>query len=128
VHDGVGIWGRIDDTWPQHMSFRLRHERLVAEWTRGIGVVDARVDRELVKPGQWFHIAAVFGKENAVYFNGERIDSAQSLNFSRRTANGFVDNGQAMSGGNQATAVDEYRIYDRALSADEIRALYDGRR
>ena len=124
----VGIWGRIDGTWPEHMSFRLRHNRLVAEWRRGIGVIDTRVDRELVRPGQWFHIAAVFGKENAVYFNGELIDRAQSLNFSRRTANGFVDNGQAMSGGNQSTAVDEYRIYDRALTADEIRALYDGRR
>jgi len=120
----IGIWSRIENTWPQHMHFGLRHERLVVEWQRGIGKVDTRVDRKLVVPGQWFHIAATFGKENAVYFNGELVDSAHSLNFTKRTANGFVDNGQAMTCRNQPTAVDEYRIYDRALNPDDIRAIY----
>jgi hypothetical protein len=53
------------------------------------------------------------------------VDSTQSLNFTKRTANGFVDNGQAMTCRNQPTAVDEYRIYDRALSPSEIKAIYE---
>jgi hypothetical protein len=78
-----------------------------------------------VEPGKWLHIAATFGKENAVYFNGELVDSAHAKNFSKRRANGFVDNGQAMTCRNQPTAVDEYRIYDRALSPAEIKAIYE---
>ena len=30
----IGIWSRIENTWPQHMHFGLRHERLVVEWQR----------------------------------------------------------------------------------------------
>jgi hypothetical protein len=122
------IWGRIDGTWPEHMSFRLRQNRLHAEWRRGIGLVAPSVDKELVEPGQWFHIAATFGKENTVYLNGETVDSTQSLNFSKRTSNGFVDTGQAVTCQNQPTAVDEYRIYDRALGPDEIEAIYESDR
>ena len=121
----IGIWSRIDGTWPEHMSFRLRGNRLVAEWQRGIGIADTRVDNMAVEPGKWFHIAATFGKENAVYFNGEMVDSAHAKNFSKRRANGFVDNGQAATCRNQPTAVDEYRIYDRALSPAEVKAIYE---
>jgi hypothetical protein len=121
----IGIWSRIDNTWPEHMSFRLRGNRLCAEWQRGIGIADTRVDNMVVEPGKWLHIAATFGKENAVYFNGELVDSAHAKNFSKRRANGFVDNGQAMTCRNQPTAVDEYRIYDRALSPAEIKAIYE---
>mgnify|MGYP000738910071 CR=1 FL=1 len=32
---------------------------------------------EAVAPGTWFHVAATFGEENCLYFNGELIDTAR---------------------------------------------------
>ena len=120
----IGIWGKVANTWPEHYIFRLRGSRLVAEWQRGIGMVDVNVDRKQVQPGRWFHIAATFGKENAVYFNGELLKTVHSQNMPKRSSNGLADNGEIMSCDNEPTAVDDYRIYNRVLSPAEIATLY----
>lgn len=116
------IWGQAYGD----LSFRLRGSSLWADWSRGVGAIRQGVDKKLVKPGQWFHIAATFGKENNIYFNGKKIANAQSLNFSGgRRGNGFFSEHKAIGCGKKPTAFDEYRLYDRALSPEEIKAIYE---
>ncbi|VGO16217.1 hypothetical protein PDESU_04808 [Pontiella desulfatans] len=110
------------------LNFRLRGNRLMCDWSRGIGQTEWHAPKEAVAGGIWFHIAATYGKENALYFNGEKVSSAQSLHWGKRRGNGFFADHQAVSCDNKPTAIDEYRIYDRALSSEEIRALYEANR
>ena len=120
----INVWGQAYGS----LTLRVRGNRLVADWSRGVGVIDVRVDKKLVQPDQWFHVAATYGKENAVYFNGELVGTAQSLHFSSRRANGFFADHQAVSCSNKPTAIDEFRFYDRALRAEEIKAIFEGER
>ena len=84
--------------------------------------------------GQWYHVVCVFngaGSTNAermqIYING----AAQSITFSGTIPAALVDNSHAVNiGGKQNTAgfpgaMDEVRIYNRALSAGEAKGLYD---
>ena len=108
------------------LSFRLRGTRLICDWSGGIGNTEWHADKEAVAPGTWFHVAATYGKENALYFNGEKVKSAQSLHWDKRRGNGFFADHDAVGCSNKPTAIDEYRMYDRALSPGEIKAIYDG--
>ena len=116
------VWGQAYGD----VSFRLRGNSPWVDWARGIGAIRTSVDRKLVAPGQWFHVAATYGKENALYFNGKLITTAQSLNFSGgRSGNGFFADHDAIGCNNKPTAFDEYRLYDRVLSKEEIKTIYD---
>jgi hypothetical protein len=108
-------------------DLRFRRNRLVAEFRRGHGIVSAVVPRDKVKPGTWFHVGASFGEENRVYFNGELIGSAQVQNRSQRRGSGIEPNLRLMVCRGRPTnaAMDECRIYNRVLSASEIKALYE---
>jgi len=73
--------------------------------------------------GQWYHIVATYDKsEFRVYVNGE-LDNSVSYTY------GVNDGGDLNIGGqktynNFSGLIDEVRIYDRALSADEIKKRY----
>ncbi len=107
------------------LSLRLRGTRLISDWSRGIGQTEWHAPKDAVTPGRWFHIAATYGKENVLYFNGEKVESAQSLHWDKRRGNGYFADHNAVGCNNKPTAIDEYRIYDRALSPSEIKAIYE---
>ncbi len=48
------VWGQAYGD----VSFRLRGNSPWVDWARGIGAIRTSVDRKLVAPGQWFHVAA----------------------------------------------------------------------
>ena len=84
----------------------------------------------LYEAGTWYHIAAVYNSDDdsyTVYVNGEvnktgistwamTQQTANSLSFGTRTGST-----QRFSG-----ALDDFRIYDRELNADEVTLLYTG--
>ena len=107
------------------LNLRLRGTRLICDWSRGIGTTEWHAQKEAVAPGIWFHVAASYGKENALYFNGEKVKSAQSLHWDKRRGSGYFSEHSAVSCSGKPTAIDEYRMYDRALNAEEIKAIYD---
>lgn len=116
----IMLWGQAYGS----LNFRLRGTRLICDWSRGIGQAEWHAPKEAVSGGQWFHVAATYGKENALYFNGEKVQSAQALHWGKRRGNGYFADHDAVGCSNKPTAIDEYRIYDRALSAEEIKAVY----
>jgi hypothetical protein len=106
------------------LNFRLRGTRLICDWSRGVGQTEWHAPKEAVAPGTWFHVAATYGKENALYFNGEKVESAQSLHWKKRKGNGYFADHDAVGCSGKPTAIDEYRIYDRTLTPDEIERIY----
>ncbi len=108
-------------------DLRLRHDRLVAEFRRNLGVVNVVVDKKDVEPGKWFHVAATYGDENCVYFNGELLGSTQVMNKNTRRGSAREPNLELMTCRGRPTnaAIDECRIYNRVLPPAEIRALYE---
>lgn len=110
------------------INFRIRGTRashIKAEWGRGIGHAAWTAPQEMTVPGKWFHVAATYGKETAVYFNGEKVSSAQALHWKKRIGNGYFADHGAIHAGKKPTAFDEYRMYDRALTDDEIKSIYE---
>ncbi len=108
-------------------DLRFRRNRFVAEFRRGIGVVNATVDKDDVATGKWFHVAATYGEENSVYFNGELIGSAQVHNKTMRRGSAREPNVELMVCPGRPTnaAIDECRVYNRVLTAEEVKALYE---
>ncbi|MCL5098146.1 MAG: hypothetical protein M1608_11595 [Candidatus Omnitrophica bacterium] len=88
---------------------------------------DARIDPAEVLDGQWHHCAATFdGQWMRVYLDGGEIGSM-------RRSGTFIAKGGApgcigSSGGGECFqgAMDDFRIYADALTADEVRAVYRG--
>jgi len=80
---------------------------------------------EIPKRESWNHLIAVYGKRNAViYLNGEILSAV-------RTSEEFIGkNTHPISIGMNdynsfAGRVDDLRIYNRALSQEEVKALYE---
>jgi len=83
---------------------------------------------ETVKDGRWHLATATYdGSNKRIYFDGREI--------ARQAASGPVDTGGTRAayigssdGGSEffAGAIDDVRVYDRALSADEIKAMAGG--
>jgi hypothetical protein len=89
-------------------------------------------NRALV-PGEWTHIAAVLdfpGGVLSLYLNGE-LDNplVPSIPYCRSDDRPAIGNNHWAPGDDQWAplngVIDDLRIYDRALSADEVRSLFD---
>ena len=106
------------------ISFRLRGNRLMCSWAQEVGHAEWHADKKDVAPGTWFHLAATYGKENTLYFNGVKVKSAQSLHWKKRRGDGYFSEHTAVTCGNKPMAIDEYRMYDRSLTEGEIKAIY----
>ena len=80
--------------------------------------------------GKWYHIVGVRRKSdgfNAIYRNGE-LDISAAIDAGKAiTSNANSVNIARYETGNEyfPGLIDEVRIYNRALSADEIKALYE---
>jgi hypothetical protein len=78
--------------------------------------------------GEWAHIAATFYGSNVVlYLNGNPIKTCSGVTLSTgsdyRRIGTRINNSWWFNG-----LIDEVRIYNRALSASEIKALYEATR
>ncbi len=77
--------------------------------------------------GTWYHIVGVHNASNAyLYINGMSVGTPVNIDMTTPLAGSFETVfGKIYSGGGFINAVmDEVRIYNRALSADEIKSLY----
>jgi len=85
----------------------------------GSGLCTSEADK------QWLHLAITFGKGNlALFYNGQRTGGISAS----LPTNAPIVIGSASGTKFAAATLDEVRVYDRALSDDEIRALYDADR
>ena len=90
-------------------------------------------DASSIIDGEWHHIAVVFGEEGSAYINDVRfyIDGAEqqiSRIDSCRVQTGATYNvkiGEYAGGSYFKGLIDDVRIYDRALSAEEVAVLAD---
>ncbi|MEM2987857.1 MAG: LamG domain-containing protein, partial [Candidatus Bathyarchaeia archaeon] len=95
----------------------------VINWNGSSASVDI-TSTNAVQANQWSHIVAIIGNsDNRLYINGKLEASSTSassqpssstLSIGRHLTNGWYFNG----------LIDDVRIYNRALSASEIQALY----
>jgi hypothetical protein len=89
---------------------------------------DAKTGNDTYQPGMWQHVAVVHVSGSIIefYVNGlqghtvsssaTRANGGDELRIGRQTSN---------HGGSFDGLIDDIRIYNRALSADEVKALYD---
>jgi hypothetical protein len=82
-----------------------------------------------VPAGEWHHVVVVLGPAGAVlYLNGVQVGSNSNLTLRPadlgNTPNNYIGRSQYPKDPYLDGKVDEFRVYDRALSADEVAALY----
>ncbi|MCJ8331680.1 MAG: chitobiase/beta-hexosaminidase C-terminal domain-containing protein, partial [Lentisphaeria bacterium] len=125
--EDLTVWG--EGYGPVLLQLRgTRASHLKAEWGRGVGRVTWTAPQKMTVPGKWFHVAATYGKENVLYFNGKKVQSAQALHWKKRIGNGYFADHNAVHCSNKPTAFDEYRMYDRTLTDEEIQSIYESER
>ncbi|WP_161496082.1 chitobiase/beta-hexosaminidase C-terminal domain-containing protein [Zobellia sp. OII3] len=111
----------------EEYTLENRGSALQADYARGIGLIKKELNEADMAPGKWFHVAATYGEEIRLYFNGQMINSVQVQNKSARRGSGRASKINLMvnrSGAANAT-MDECRIYDRVLTAKEIETIYN---
>jgi len=82
--------------------------------------------RKPIKSGQWNHLTVTqAGREWTVYVNGEKAGQ-RNISRNRRNGEDVPNNILQIGAGGFAGLVDEFCIYNRALSADEVKAHAGG--
>jgi len=97
-------------------------------WDKGEGYYIATWGGKVPIDGNWHHIVAPYDRdaELIIYVDGE---VAAKVNISSKSDS--VDNslnltiGKQSGGQNFSGSIDDIRLYNRALSAEEVKALYD---
>lgn len=82
----------------------------------------------LVKAGVWQHVALTYDKGNGVariFLNGTQVEGRALGTYTPRTSGLPFQLGYRSSYGPYQGLLDEAALYDRALSPDEIKAIYD---
>jgi hypothetical protein len=84
-----------------------------------------------VPTGKWVHVALVVGVSGAtLYFDGSSVGSDTTMTLRPAdlgyTMNNYIGRSQFPSDPYLDGNIDEFRVYTRALSAEEIRALVNG--
>jgi len=120
-HQATGIIQK-GDNWP-NMSYLLQPW---SDQSIYFGVKDTS-SRAITKPGdyplgEWYHLAGTYdGETLTIYINGEEKASAPA------PVDTVPDTTQALQVGNRLIgAIDEFVMYSRALTADEVRKDMSG--
>ena len=122
--DDLGFRALVAKPEPRPASLWLNDDKVVV-WFDPIGAVVTSITG--LTPGQWYHIAGTYdGAEARVYVDGT-LDSTAAQSVVPLTNPGPLFLGQR--GDNQAFAfyeglLDEVSIYNRALTAEEVSAIY----
>jgi hypothetical protein len=86
----------------------------------------------LLTPGQWTHIVATFDSSSKVriYLDGKKAaETASTTAFDKSTAKLFIGRPANVDGSHGfAGMIDEFMLFDRALSEEEVRQLYDAQK
>ncbi|MFH0834625.1 MAG: LamG-like jellyroll fold domain-containing protein, partial [Patescibacteria group bacterium] len=92
------------------VTFRLGDKNFFVDW-----------DNSTLVLGQWYHLVATFdGAKIHFYVDGEEKNSLEVAN-----ANALTPTADPIQfGGNFTGAVDEFEIFDHALSAEEVKNLH----
>lgn len=79
--------------------------------------------------GEWYHLVGSYdGEQMHFYINGTLIGSKTTAYVPTNKANIYIGAGSYSGGGYQLDGeMDDVKIYDRALTEDEISALYQGK-
>ena len=105
------IGTRSSDLWDKE----ARPVRVVAE-TRSAGSLPLRA---------WNHKVVVYnGSSVTEYFNGAVVSSYAASGEPLGTGRGMIIGSWQPFGQNYAGTIDDFRIYDRALTEDEVALLY----
>jgi len=112
---------RIDRFYFQHYS----DDRLATYW---YGWNDAGYhysSQDSVPTGQWTHVAVTWDQESGVifYINGEKDNQISNSGIGDST--NWLKIGQESSSRRFNGIIDDVRVYDQALSEDEIRGIYE---
>ena len=115
----------------------LRHDRVLLFWDGNL--TDLHVGTTTLEPGTWYHVAVTstgVGGEKLYYINGAPEDQTLFLpsqggteGFHPGNFDGWPEGvarwGANFAGRNHDTVYDDIRVFDRALSLEEIALLAD---
>jgi hypothetical protein len=78
---------------------------------------------------QWHHVAGVYerGKSARLYLDGKEVNRSNAFTGTPQGGAGPFTIGRRSDGQFLDGAVDDVRVYRRALNDDEIKALYEGK-
>jgi Concanavalin A-like lectin/glucanases superfamily/Secretion system C-terminal sorting domain len=121
-----GHWNqRMKVSLPQHLKIVLTTNSKNAQFTNAISDMDSGDGNELVK-GTWWHVTMVHdGVNDIIYVNGietKRKPATGTLNSTARPlvfGNNPIEGGQYFNG-----ALDNVKIYNKALTAAEVKKLF----
>jgi hypothetical protein len=99
--------------------------------------VSGRMDEQAIEAEsavptlQWTHVAVVLGPSGAtLYFDGEPVGTSSTVTLRPAdlgsTVNNYIGRSQFSEDSYLDGNIDEFRVYGRTLSPDEIRALVNG--
>ncbi len=75
--------------------------------------------------GEWYHVAGVKSDATfAMYINGELVQSGISVADPKSSGSAAIELGATSGYGSAIVSVDDFRVYNRVLSAGDIRRLY----
>jgi len=123
-------FGHWDERWkislPQHLRIVWTTNSNTAQFPNLISDMDSKDGNELVKGFWWYVVMVHDGVNDQIYINGELVNSKPAPGKLNTTDNIFcmgsnpVEGGQYFNGG-----LDEVKIYNKALTAEEISKLYE---
>ncbi len=122
-------FGHWDQRWkvslPQHLKIVWTTNSKNAQFDNAISNMDTRDGNELIK-GFWWYITMVHdGVDDIIYLDGNEVNrqpAPGTLNSTGRElgmGSNPVEGGQYFNG-----ALDELKIYNRALTGDEVKKLF----
>ena len=112
----VSILGGSVDSQP---VARMKGLNLSAEYLRGSPPVTFDLGSLGIKTGEWFHVAIVYGDKVEIFVNGELRASAAKTDVLKHAQMKDFSLFSNLDG-----AVDDVRIYNKALDSDTLLKLY----
>ncbi len=131
---GDGAWQRIFDFGSGTSSYMFLCPRQGTSGNMRFGIRSATVNEQIVNspgvlPVGWHHVAVVLdsqAKTITLYVDGERIASGATALLPRdlgKTTQNWIGRSQYATDAFLLGSIDDFRIYNRALSAAEVRYL-----
>ena len=134
VREGwASIVNKSDGDYARYYAFNFGNGN--AEPANGFGTIEISSDISgysdaIPQLGEWTHMAVTYGQNGVLYtyLNGVCVGTYQNSVSLFRPNTAELHIGRDRVGGDDylAGAIDELRIYNRALSAAEVKALYEG--
>jgi len=112
----------VNQAFGVHGSFAGLGANRYLAWSQG-GEELRFTDKDEAKPRKWYHLTVTHDeKKVTTYLDGKQVKTASH---ELATGKGDLILGQLDFRNSLSGFVDEVRIYNRALSVEEVKALYD---